>query len=95
MENWWNDITNNEIDLRLYDCIFGLLNQNDERLNFIILPVKYHIHKNIIDGVKEITWRGVCKKYVKFKVRSLQFTMTKRNQIKQFNDDWKCILDAL
>ena len=23
VENWWNDITNNEIDLRLYDCIFA------------------------------------------------------------------------
>ena len=55
VENWWNDITNNEIDLRLYDCIFELLNQNDERLNFIILLVKYHTHKNVIDGAKEIT----------------------------------------
>ena len=45
VENWWNDITINETDLRLYDCIYGLLNQNDERLNFIILLVKYHIHK--------------------------------------------------
>ena len=36
---------------RLTQNVFlGLLNQKDERINFIILLVNYHIHKNLIDG---------------------------------------------
>ena len=74
--------------------IFGILDQKDDRLNFIILLVKYHIHRRLIDGDKEITW-VVCKKYLKFKLIALEYTMIRHNQEEIFNNDWKQILNKL
>ena len=34
----------------------GFLIKKNDRLNFIILLVKYQIHRRLIDGDKEITW---------------------------------------
>ena len=44
-----------------------------------VLYVKYHIHRRLIDGDKEITW-VVCKKYLKFKLIALEYTMIRHNQ---------------
>ena len=94
LEVWWKEVTYIEIDLRLYDSIFGILDQKDDRLNFIILLVKYHIHRRLIDGDKEITW-VVCKKYLKFELIALEYTMIRHNQEEIFNNDWKQILNKL
>ena len=72
----------------------GFLIKKDDRLNFIILLVKYHIHRRLIDGDKEITW-VVCKKYLKFKLIALEYTMIRHNQEEIFNNDWKQILNKL
>ena len=98
VRNWWRAATNTNFALGTYDLIFGLPNEENDRIlnqfNFILLYARYQIY------IQKQAGRDKLHLYeflvsVKRRMKLMLNTAIEREREKKFRENWSVLLENI
>jgi coproporphyrinogen III oxidase-like Fe-S oxidoreductase len=91
IRRWWNAVTGANFLVGVCDLIFGLPNENKDKIinqfNFLLLLARFHIYKNKQANNDKLQVYELLIE-VKTKLEAMHHISLEQNREKKFEDSW-------
>ena len=91
IRRWWNAVTGANLLVGIYDLIFGLPNENKDKIinqfNFLLLLARFHIYKNKQANNDKLQVYELLIE-VKTKLEAMHQISLEQNRERKFEDSW-------
>jgi hypothetical protein len=98
IRRWWKSVTGTNFTVGIYDLIFGLPNENKDKIinqfNFLLLLARFYIYKNKQAANNKLHVYELLIE-VKTKLEAMHHISLEQNREKKFEDNWSDLYNGL